>query len=485
MKWISTILFLFFNTLANVSFSQKIQRIDGTTIAVDSLQAKINYLLKAANISGAAVAVYNHNKPVFASTFGIADVAKNKAWQPSSVVYAASFAKMVFGYIVMQCVEEKIIDLDKPLVQYLQQPLPDIKINGFRRGYHDLKNDPRYEKITARMCLTHTTGFPNWRWFEADKKLKIKFEPGTRYSYSGEGLYLLQYVLEQITGKDYETISRERVFTPLGMNNTSQVWQTKFDDSICYGHNAQGKAYNLMKWKEASAGGSMSTTFDDFLKFYTALLNGKNLSKKSFRAMTSQQVEIKSKAQFGPLSQVDGTDNDAIQLGYGFTVGTFKTPHGRAFFKEGHDEGWGHYSVSFPEKKIAIVIMTNSDNGESIFKELLAYAIADTFTPWKWENYIPYNYIPPPVVNIFPVTTNDLDAYLGVYQSAELPITISITKQQKNLVAQATGQNAVTLQATAKDVFTYTDEDIVFEFSTVNGILILKQNGKQYLLQKK
>ena len=287
--------------------------------------------------------------------------------------------------------QEKIIDLDKPLVEYLGKPLVDYEIKGWKRGYQDLKEDERYKKITARMCLSHTTGFPNWRWFEADKKLKIKFNPGTRYSYSGEGLYLLQFVIEQLTGKDYETISQERVFKPLGMSNTSQVWQSRFDSGICYGHNAKGEPYELMKWKEASAGGSMSTTLEDFTKFYTALITGKGLSKKSFHEMTSLQIRIKSGTQFGPLATVDSTDNDNIQLGYGLGVGLFTTPFGKAFFKEGHDDGWGHYSICFPGKKIAIVIMTNNDNGESIFKELLAYAIGDIFTPWRWENYIPYN----------------------------------------------------------------------------------------------
>lgn len=91
----------------------------------------------------------------------------------------------------MQFVDEKRIDLDKPLVSYLSQPLPDYKTPGWNRGYKDLTNDRRYEQLTARMCLAHTTGFPNWRWFEADKKIKFKFSPGTRYRYSGEGLYLL------------------------------------------------------------------------------------------------------------------------------------------------------------------------------------------------------------------------------------------------------------------------------------------------------
>lgn len=478
------LLMILFPTFSTILFGQSIKRIDGSKITVDSLNAKIKYLMKIANVSGVAIAVFNDNKPIFNKTYGLANVQKNISFEKTSVMYGASLAKMVFAYIAMQYVQEKIIDLDKPLVQYLSKPLPEIKINGFRRGYHDLKDDKRYEKITARMCLTHTTGFPNWRWFEEDKKLKIKFEPGTRYSYSGEGLYLLQFVIEQLTGKDYETISQERVFKPLAMTNTSQVWQTRFDSSICYGHNAKGEPYELMKWKEASAGGSMSTTFEDFTKFYTELISGKGLSKKSFKEMTSQQIRIKSRSQFGPLSKIDNTDNDNIQLGYGFGVGTFTTPFGRAFFKEGHDDGWGHYSICFPDKKIAVVIMTNNDNGESIFKEFLAYSIGDIYTPWRWENYIPYNYIPPPVVNIYQVTTEDLDKYLGIYNSKQLPIKISITKNNLNLIAQATGQNALTLQATEKDKFSYEDEGIILEFSPINKTMILKQNGQIFSFTK-
>jgi CubicO group peptidase (beta-lactamase class C family) len=378
-------------SVVTICFGQNIKRIDGSKISADSLNTKVAYLMKAANVSGVAISVFNNNKPVYSKTFGLADVQKNIPFQSTSVMYAASFAKMVFAYIAMQYVQEKVIDLDKPLVEYLNKPLPDYKINGWNRGYHDLKNDKRYEKITARMCLNHTTGFPNWRWFETDRKLKFIFDPGTRYSYSGEGLYLLQFVIEQVTGKDYEIISQEKVFRPFNMPNTSQVWQARFDSSICYGHNAKGEPYELMKWKEASAGGSMSTTLDDYTKFYTAFIKRKGLSKKSFKAMTSPQVRIRSRKQFGHLSRIDSTDNDNIQLGYGLGVGVFKTPFGSAFFKEGHDDGWGHYSICFPNKKIAIVIMTNNDNGESIFSALLAYAIGDTFTPWQWEGYIPYD----------------------------------------------------------------------------------------------
>ena len=469
---------------ATISFGQTIKRIDGSKLSADSLNAKIQYLMKVANVSGVAVSVFNDNKAVFSKTYGLANVQKNIPFEKTSVMYGASFAKTVFAYIAMQYIQEKVIELDKPLVAYLKQPLPEIKLNGYRRGYQDLKEDKRYEKITARMCLTHTTGFPNWRWFEADKKLKIKFEPGTRYSYSGEGLYLLQFVIEQLTGKDYETISQERVFKPLAMTNTSQVWQTRFETNICYGHNAKGEPYELDRWKEASAGGSMSTTLEDFTKFYTALISSKRLSKNTFKELTSQQVSIKSRRQFGTLAKIDSTDNDNIQLGYGLGVGTFKTPYGRAFFKEGHTDGWGHYSICFPDKKIAVVIMTNNDNGESIFKEFLAYSIGDTFTPWQWENYIPYNYIPPPVVNKYQITTQDLDKYLGNYTSEQLPIKVAITKNNLNLIAQATGQNALTLQSIEKDKFSYADEGIILEFNPAENIMLLKQSGQVFKFTK-
>lgn len=385
------ILFSFLILTQNIVTGQMISRINGTKIKADSLTARIQHLMQIANVSGVAVSVFNNNQPVYNYTFGLADVQKKVPLKRNSEMYACSFAKTVFAYIAMQFVQEKLIDLDKPLVEYLSKDLTDYKINGWNRGYQDLKGDDRYKKITARMCLTHTTGFPNWRWFEADKKLKFKFDPGTRYSYSGEGLYLLQFVIEQLTGKDYETICQERVFKPFSMDGTSMVWQPRFETNVCYGHNSKGEAYELMKWKEASCGGSMTTTPADYTRFFTAFINHTNLTSQSFELMTSSQVRIKSRSQFGPLALVDSTDIDDIQLGYGLGVGVFTTPFGRAFFKEGHDDGWGHYSIAYPDQKIAIIIMTNNDNGESIFKELLQYAIGDKFTPWQWENYIPYD----------------------------------------------------------------------------------------------
>ena len=385
------ICFLLITIYATTVFGQSVNRIDGSKISVDSLDNKINYLMKQANVSGIAISIFNNNKPVYSKSFGYSNTLTKKPLNDYSVLVAACFSKMVFTYIVLQLVAEKVIDLDKPLVNYLKRPLTEYQFTEKNRGYKDLENDDRYKIITARMCLTHTTGFPNWRWFEEDDKLKILFEPGTRYRYSGEGLFLLQFVIEQILGEDYETISQKRVFKPLQMNQSCQIWKEQFDSLLSFGHDSNGDPYKPNKRTKPNAAGSMSTTLTDFTKFYAALIIGKGLKKSLFKEMTNTQVRIKSIRQFGPLSMVDGTDNDAIQLGYGFGVGVLNSPYGKAFFKEGNDDGWQHYSICFTDKKIAIVIMTNSDNGDSIFKELLEVAIGDKYTPWQWENYTPYN----------------------------------------------------------------------------------------------
>ena len=155
----------------------------------------------------------------------------------------------------MKLVDEEKIDLDKPLVKYLDKPLYTYKFPHNYEGYKDLKNDDRYEKITARMCLSHSTGFPNWRYIgksgiDMEKPLKIEFEPGTFYSYSGEGIQLLQFAVEQITKKNLEELAQEYVFKPLEMNMTSFLWQERFDTNFAVGHYKKRKTLKYSQFKE-------------------------------------------------------------------------------------------------------------------------------------------------------------------------------------------------------------------------------------------
>jgi CubicO group peptidase (beta-lactamase class C family) len=245
------------------------------------------------------------------------------------------------------------------------------------------------------MCLSYSSGLPNWRYIgprgiNMNRKLEIESDPGTFYSYSGEGIQLLQLVVEQVTGRGLEELAEEHVFDPLGMDMTSFVWQERFEGNYAIGHRRKKKALPRRKRDREYAAGSMETTPEDYVRFLQAVMRGEGLSEVAYRDMLSPQIAITSRRQFGP-GRWEVTDaNRDIELSYGLGWGLYTTPYGPAVFKEGHLEGWEHYAVFYPDSGVGLLIMTNSSNGESIFKEILEVAVADSWLPWEWENYIPY-----------------------------------------------------------------------------------------------
>ena len=373
-----------------------ISRIDSTDIRVSNLEVKIKSLMEKANVTGLVISILNDNQIIYREAYGYANNDKKTSLQINHSFYGASLSKAVFGYLVSVLSNENVIDLDKPLKEYVDFPLYELKSGDKWRGFQDLKNDKRLEKITARMCLTHTTGFQNWRWIprpndpKNKNQLKIYFEPGTQYYYSGEGMMLLQYVIEHITGKAFEALASEKVFKPLQMKNSSYLWQERFEDKYCNGHTTAQRVIKKDKREEAGAAGSMETNLIDYSIFVQHIMKQYKESSNITQKLFMPNFRIRTKAQFGPLSLQESNENDKIQLNYGLGWGLLQTPHGFGAFKEGHGEGFQHYTIIFPEIGTGIVMLSNSDNAETIFKELLEITIGDTYTPWKWENYIPY-----------------------------------------------------------------------------------------------
>lgn len=378
--------------LVYTASAQQIVRLDKTRISAKTLDQKVQTLMQEGHVTGLAIAVFNNNKPVYEKTFGYKNANTREGIKPTTNFYGASLSKAVFAVLVLRLVEEGVLDLDKPLQQYLPKPIYEYAPQKkWHDNYSALKGDTVYQKITARMCLDHTTGFPNWRWDEPDQKLRIHGTPGQRYSYSGEGLVYLQVVLEKMLNTSLEALMQRYIFAPAGMKNSSYTWQPRFENDYCLGHNAEGKTYEKDKDNDARAASTLETTLDDYTRFTTAVLQNRLLKPATTKQMFTPQVRIRSVQQFGPLRLKDTTANDAITLSYGLGWVLLQSPYGAGAFKEGHGDGFQHYAILYPQAGTGIVIMTNSDNGESIFKELLETAIADTFTPWQWENYIPYN----------------------------------------------------------------------------------------------
>jgi CubicO group peptidase (beta-lactamase class C family) len=440
-----------------------VKRLDGSTIKPVEIDETVTHLMKAAEVPGMGLAVFNGGKIAYLKAYGVRDKEKNLPQTVDTVMYAASFTKVAFANLVMQLVNKGTLDLDKAVYQYLPKPLPEYP------NYTDLANDPRYKRITARMLLSHTSGFPNWRAFEDDRKLKIHFEPGSRYAYSGEGIILLQLVVETITQQPLEELMQEYVFQPLGMTRTSMLWQDRFESDYANGYDEYGRSLGPDKRKKADAAGSMSTTIRDFARFMLAVMKGKGLSKKMRQQMLSPQIQILSKHEFPSLDEETTDENKPIRLSYGLGWGLYWTPYGKAFFKEGHAEGWRNYTVCFDKEGTGIVIMTNSANGEGIYKELLESLHRNTFTPIVWEGFTPYDQLPPraplPQHTEVHVDPEVLERYVG--RNGEPPnLILTVRREADHLSVQENDEPKQEIfPESERDFFSKVADD-VFTFET-------------------
>lgn len=358
-----------------------IVRLDGSKITPQQVDALLPRLLAAAHVTGAGIAILNDGKVVFLKAYGERDTAKHLSLTPDSVTTAASLTKSAFATMVMELVHHGVIDLDKPVYQYLPKPLPEYD------SYKDLADDPRYRNITMRMLLDHTAGFPNWRRFTDDGKLRIYFPPGSRFAYSGEGIDLAQKVVETVTAKSVNDLMHDYIFQPLGMTRTSMVWEPRFEDDYATGYDENGKSLGPQRRRRGDAAGSMQTTLRDYARFVEGVLGGAIPDAAPRKLMLSPQIQINSKHEFPSLATDITTDNLPIRLSYGLGWGLFWTPYGEAFFKEGNDVGLRHYVVAFDKPKAGILIMTNSANGEDIYSSVLGELLRDTFTPLEWEGF--------------------------------------------------------------------------------------------------
>lgn len=367
-----------------------IGRLDGQALDARAVDSAVRRLMKANQVPGLAVALIRGDRVVYLHAYGMRDVAKGLPLETDTVMYGASLTKPTFAYLVMQLVDEGRIDLDRPISAYLPKPLPEYA------DYADLAGDPRWKKLTMRMLLDHTSGFPNFRFFTPDGyrengKLKFYFDPGTHYAYSGEGILLAQRVLERGLGLDVGAEMQRRIFDRFGMTRTSMTWRDDFAANLAEGYAPDGKLLGHNKRSHVRAPGSMDTTITDWSRFLAGFLRGEGLTAGSRAEMVRMQIPIHSVAQFPTWSTKTTHQYDAIRLGYGLGWGLFETPFGHAFFKEGHDDGTANYALCVEPRKACVLLMSNSLRAEGIFKPLVDTLMGDTHLPWKWENYIPYS----------------------------------------------------------------------------------------------
>ncbi|HTA25286.1 MAG TPA: serine hydrolase [Terriglobales bacterium] len=340
--------------------------------AIAHLQKEIPAMMQQAQIPGLSIAIIRKGKTYWLQNYGARDANLKAPVTDETVFNVGSLSKPVFAYGVLKLVDEGKLSLDVPLTRYLPKPY--------------IEGDDRLQRITARMVLSHRTGFPNWRG--KDQPLKIYFTPGERFSYSGEGMVYLQRVVEQITKKPLNDFMQESVFGPLGMTSSSYVWRKDFEGHAATGYDSEGAAADFPRASEANSAASLETSARDYAVFVEAVLTGKGLKHATRRQMETAQIAVDPEC-------TNCTDRVPRELSknlfWGLGWGIQQTPQGESLWHWGDNGVFKAYVVARPGTKSGVVMLTNGENGLSIAREVVADVLGGDQPAFSWLKYDDYD----------------------------------------------------------------------------------------------
>lgn len=347
------------------------------------IAAAVRSAMADTGAKGLAIAVIDDGEVRSVQTFGLRN-AKGDPLTHTTIMYGASLTKLVFSYYVMMLVDQGKLDLDKPLASYLPKPLPEYGNVAGSGNWGDLKADPRWQRITARNVLNHSSGFANFAFLEPDGKLKFHFDPGSRYGYSGEAIHLLQFVLEKGLGLDTETEMRRRLFDPLRMHRTSLIWRDAFAGNLADGWDIDGKPEPHDQRSRVRAAGSMDTTIADLSQLTAAMARGYGLSKKARAEWTKGTLPITTPSQFPTLAAgLPPGKRFPIEAALGPIV--FSGPQGPAWYRGGHNDTTGNALVCVERSRRCVLILSNDVRAEPAFARLTREVLGETGAPYRWS----------------------------------------------------------------------------------------------------
>ncbi|TDQ07152.1 serine hydrolase domain-containing protein [Pedobacter metabolipauper] len=319
---------------------KKIKSLSGKKINVEDIDKFLKTQMDSFSIPGLSIAIINDGRITYHRNLGVTNFNTKEKVSAETLFDAGSISKTTFTYLVLRMVDQGILNLDQPLYTYLP--------------YSDIAHDDRYKLITARMILCHTSGFPNWRFLNADRKLDIKFTPGTQHLYSGEGFEYLANViahLKNIKKNDLQHLFENEVAKPLGMKYAFYTWNDYVKKHQATGHidgkPAAGWGINANR-PDFAASYSLQTEALSYSSFIIALMNGKGLSKTVYNEMLKGQVRI-------PSSE-DGSS-------YCFGIKIKPTKFGNVYMHDGYNQNFYSAYLFSKSKKIGYVFFTNCNNG--------------------------------------------------------------------------------------------------------------------------
>ncbi|HPF50565.1 MAG TPA: serine hydrolase domain-containing protein [Draconibacterium sp.] len=430
---------VFIGILFQTSFSQ--------TFNSAKLDSFFNSLDENNKVMG-SVAISKDGKIIYTKSVGFSDVENKIKADNNSKYRIGSISKTFTSVLVLKAVEEKKLQLNQPIENYF----PTIKNAGkitienmlyHRSGIHNFTEDKNY-------MTWNTQPKTEKEMIEIISKGGSDFEPDSKFQYSNSNFVLLTYILEKALQKDYSELLKEYITQPLDLKNTYLGGKINSTQNECKSYRFN-ENWILMSETDISiplgAGGIISSP-SDLVTFADALFAGKLLKPKSLEMMKT------IKDQFGiGLTQLPFYE----KVGYG---------HG------GGIDGFNSIFSHFPDERISYAITINGTNYNT--NDISIAVLSAAYNK-------PYDM---PEFSLYEVSPEDLDKYIGVYSTPAIPMKITITRDNKKLISQGTGQPSFELEATGKDKFKFDMAGIVIEFNPTEATMIVKQGGMEMLLKK-
>lgn len=312
-------------------------------VRADAIDELVRATMAKHQIQGAAIAVLHHGREAKRASYGLANVELNVPVRAETVFEIGSITKQFTAAALLLLAEEGKLSLEDRITKHLPAA------------------PAAWSNITIRHLLAHTSGLRNYtghNGFEMTKRLNQErfiralaalprdFEPGEQAKYCNSGYNLLGYIIENASGKSYWSFLAERLWAPLGMSSA-----TNRDPAIVVPHRADGylRKGGALQNRDSDltdvfAAGAIVCNMGDLVKWSVALEGEKILSARSRTQMwTAQKLN-------------DGT---VTPYGFGWRVGD---SNGRKVI--GHSGSTSGFSAShqrFPEEKLAVLVLCNSD----------------------------------------------------------------------------------------------------------------------------
>jgi CubicO group peptidase (beta-lactamase class C family) len=320
------------------------------------LEPALTRIVREQNLTGLAVGIVEGGRLTYAKGLGVMKVGeRDRLVTPDTLFHMASITKPFVMTSVMQLVERGKIQLDAPLVQYVP--------------YFRLR-DPRYRAMTVRQMLTHTSGMPDvqdYRWNQPEydegaleryvrslHDQPLRWEPGSRFAYSNMAYEVLGDLVAKVSGQSFEDYVTAQILKPLGMSSSTLLVKEADPARLAAGHMRTKSgavqvvpAYPYNRAHTPSS--NLHSNVVDMARWAMATMNRGELD--GHRILQTATYDI----IWTPAARRDET----VRVGLSWFLSEIRGQ--KAVFHGGGDDGFRSRVVVFPDRKVAIVYMTNCD----------------------------------------------------------------------------------------------------------------------------